>query len=286
MLICPFYMRHGFLVANYFVTFYPVFVASFIFRRPYVYLVQDIETWFEGSSGVLLNFMCRLTWRSRQIVSVYAYVAQELKRRGIPLLGEIQAGVAECFFRQAPCADSKSFDLIVFPRIEPWKRLDLLKKIILLYRQQHGSLSVLCAFQDAQLLGQFDAIGCQELCPTTEAELIDGFDRSRVVLFTSAREGLGMPPLEGMARGLPAVVYENGGSSVYMRDDENGFVIESGDEVGAVSALHRLLSEALLYERMSLAARETARMFSMNRAFSVLDSIMCSIRLTSGRQRK
>lgn len=277
LLICPFYMRRGFLVANYFVTFYPVFLASLLFRRPYVYLVQDIETWFEGSSGALLNFMCRLTWRSRQIVSVYAYVAQELKRRGVLLLGEIQAGVAECFFLQAPCQDSKEFDLMVFPRIEPWKRLDLLIEIILLYRKRHGSLKVLCAFQDERLVGQFDAIGCEELRPATEAELIDGFDRSRVVLFTSSREGLGMPPLEGMARGLPAVVYENGGSSVYMRDGENGFVIESGNEAGAVSALHRLMSDPLFYERMSLSARETARLFSMNRAFGMLDSLMRSI---------
>jgi len=269
LILLPFYLRKGTLVANFFITFYPVWVASLLFNRPYIYLVQDIETWFTGFKGFFLNSLCKLTWHSKRMISSSTYIANELERRGYVLFNKISVGVAPSFFIQEKTSSTK-FDLVVFPRTEIWKRTDRLLSIIKQYRQDYGNLSVLCVAQHPDLFAKFQALDCQCLQPMSEFELIDAYDSSRIVLFTSEREGLGLPPLEGMARGLPAIVYKNGGSCSYMLDGKNGFYIQSDDEAVAVASLHRLLTEENLYKEQSAIARKTAQNLSMTVAFEQL----------------
>lgn len=270
LLRLPFLLQSGTLLANFFVTFYPVWVAHKIFRRPYLYLVQDLETWFQGRAGTVLNAICRLTWRSSRKIAVSKTLAQSLAEAGFPVMQTIQVGVAEKFFTSPVVENEKLYDLIYFPRSEGWKRLDRLPRLMGLAAAKQRPLKILCVAQDEAILQQCATWGCATQNPAHEAQLIAAYDSAKILLFTSDREGLGLPPLEGMARGLPAIVYDNAGIRSYMQHGSNGSIIQDGQDEQAVHDILTLLDDRSLWQRQSDAARQTAEQFRMSHAFNAL----------------
>lgn len=269
LFLSPFYMKQGILISNFFPVVYSVWLAQLLFGRPSVYLVQDIETWFRGPLGALLNTACRLTWRSAKLVATSPFVANSLSQQGRKPWMQIQIGVSEDFFKEPERVTEKSFDLVCFPRRETWKRLDRVQNIVAAYRKKFGPLRVLCLSQDQALLDECSDWG-QGLKPKHEEELIGALDSARILLFTSEREGLGLPPLEGMARGLPCLVFDNEGAEAYLSDGLGGFLIPSNQEALAVDQLHEFLQNTELYARQSAAAREKAALFRTSSGFQCL----------------
>lgn len=93
-----------------------------------------------------------------------------------------------------------------------------------------------------------DFLGVREDIP----ELMRACD---VYAASSLREGLPLNIMEAMATGLPIVAVNNRGHRALVKDGETGFIIEPGDKESAAESLERLLTDAELYERFSLAAR-------------------------------
>ena len=117
---------------------------------------------------------------------------------------------------------------------------------------------VVCVTQDVELFQQYTANGFECVRPKDDLELINLYDRSRVLLLTSDQEGFGLPPLEAMARGLPTVVYRCGGPDTYIDHKKNSLLIDDGNDNDACEALIMLLENADIYRKISLAAKETA----------------------------
>lgn len=266
LLICPFYLRKGTLVANFFPTLYSVKVASLLFGNPYIYFVQDIETWFNGISGFFLNNACRLTWQSRRMVTTSPSIAAELNRRGYHLYQQVRVGVSRVFFETPESNSDKSYDMICFPRREDFKRKDRLEKIAAMYRERFGNLKVLCVGQHDDVLNDCRS-WADVFKPDDDAALVAAIDSARILLFTSEKEGLGLPPLEGMARGVPCIVFENEGVKTFLENGKEGFLVESAGEEAAVEYLNRLLRDQQLYQNMSLAARRKAEIYSTTQGF-------------------
>jgi glycosyltransferase involved in cell wall biosynthesis len=86
------------------------------------------------------------------------------------------------------------------------------------------------------------------------------FDMAKVFVFPSLYEGFGLPPLEAMAHGTPVVASNTSalpevvGNAAVMVNPENVFEISR--------ALHRVLTDQCLRERMKLAGIEQAQRFS------------------------
>ena len=275
IMILPIYLRKGVVVANFFITYIPSALSSILFRTRLVYFVQGIESLYGGFWGGLLNIICTATYKSSRIVAANPYLERELARRGASLLGAISIGPTDVFY--APPISrfgDKTYEVICFPRREPWKGFDRLQRILALYQSTFGKLRVLAVSQDQDLLKSMEQRGYDAFRPTCQAELIGAFDRSKLVLFTSHYDGFGLPPLEGMARGLPAVVYECGGPGLYMQDGHNGFLIANDADERALSCIHDLSSNSAMWEKMSESALRTARGFSISRAMNELVDIV------------
>lgn len=266
----PFILEGKSVIANFFVTFFPALLGNILFRKSFLYFVQDIESKYNGPLGKILNAFCEMSYRSSKIVAANSYLAKEIRSRGRSVLAQIDLGVSPSFLTQENCLEGRKFDLIVFPRHEPWKGLDRLIRILDLYRQRYGVINVLAVGQNPDSLVRLEMMGFVCERPVDERALVRAFDRARVTLFTSHREGFGLPPLEGMARGLPAVVFECGGPSAYMRDGSNGYVIDGDDESSAVDWIHRLLTDDALYRSASDNARMTAAHHTNQGAFRAL----------------
>ncbi len=86
------------------------------------------------------------------------------------------------------------------------------------------------------------------------------FDMAKVFVFPSLYEGFGLPPLEAMAHGTPVVASNTSalpevvGSAALLVNPENVFEISR--------AMHRMLTDQPLRERMKAAGIEQARRFS------------------------
>jgi glycosyltransferase involved in cell wall biosynthesis len=80
---------------------------------------------------------------------------------------------------------------------------------------------------------------------------------AQVLAVPSAYEGYGMAYLEGMGYGLPPIAGAEGGASEFVRQGENGFLVEAGDAAALAVLLASLGTDRLRLRRMALAARQT-----------------------------
>ena len=85
----------------------------------------------------------------------------------------------------------------------------------------------------------------------------DLFKRCQIFVLPSLYEGLPMSLLETMAYGLVPVVTNVGSISEYVKDGENGLLIDTRDSVSIVKALKCLITDRELMMKMSTAAYQT-----------------------------
>jgi len=82
----------------------------------------------------------------------------------------------------------------------------------------------------------------------------------------SLEDAFGLPPLEAMACGAPAIVSSRAGVSELISDGVDGFVLDDPRDSAKLAGLVALLcSDAGLRERMGEAAAHTARQYTWDR---------------------
>ncbi len=69
-------------------------------------------------------------------------------------------------------------------------------------------------------------------------------------------EATSLALLEGMSIGVPAVVSDFGGNPGVIKNGENGFVVAKENSAALKKGIERLLSDAELYDRMSVRSKE------------------------------
>lgn len=250
--------RRAVFMATFFVTYYSVRFAAAIRGTGYLYFVQDIESKYRGPAGAILNALCNLTYGDRRIVAANMHLADRLSREFGRSCRLAQIGPGSVFYTRPAARSEERYDVIYFLRREQWKGLDRFKEALTV---ASGRFRFLCVSQDDGLLASIGsgAVTCKK--PADDEELIDFLDSARVLFFTSHREGFALPPLEGMARGRPVVLFRCGGPDVYVRDEVNGFYVNDANE--AVEAISLLLADRDLYLRVSNEARRTAAAFRL-----------------------
>ncbi|MDO8614721.1 MAG: glycosyltransferase [Dehalococcoidia bacterium] len=105
----------------------------------------------------------------------------------------------------------------------------------------------------------------------SDEELFDLYDRCFAVLFTPPNEDWGIVPLEAMAAGKPVVSVASGGPQESIADGETGFLVPSLANK-FTDAMERLTREPELYQRMSAAGPDRARLFSWGAFVGRIDS--------------
>ena len=88
-------------------------------------------------------------------------------------------------------------------------------------------------------------------------------------VFASHREGFGLPPLEAMASGCGVVTTGCGGVSDFALDAENCLVVPHADPEAMAAAVQRLISDAMLRQRLSAEGVRTAAMWPRERMTAV-----------------
>jgi glycosyltransferase involved in cell wall biosynthesis len=105
-----------------------------------------------------------------------------------------------------------------------------------------------------QFAGRVHLVG-----PLRGDDLVSAYRRASVyVQPTVYTEGFGMPVLEAMACGTPAVVSNSGGMPELVDPGVTGFVVPPGDHAALANALGHLLDDAELRAQMGAASHQRA----------------------------
>ena len=94
------------------------------------------------------------------------------------------------------------------------------------------------------------------------SEKLDLLHRSRVLLYTSPKEGWGLSVIEGNATGLPCVASDSPGLRESVRHGETGYLVPHGDFDALHDRLLELLTDDALWTRFSAAGLTWADRFN------------------------
>jgi len=150
---------------------------------------------------------------------------------------------------------------------DPRKRIELLADVVRGLRRHHGVRLVIAGSQGnfaAAVASIVARAGLSEhvrlLGHVTDDELGGLYQMSECLLFTSAYEGFGLPPLEAMAAGAPVAVFDN--SSLREVVADAALVVEDGNAALMVAEVSALLANPAERERRVAAGRERAAQFT------------------------
>jgi glycosyltransferase involved in cell wall biosynthesis len=117
------------------------------------------------------------------------------------------------------------------------------------------------------LVDELGLSDCVEIAGSVSpGELAAYYEASDCYVSCSDHEGFGAPLLEAMQRGLPVVAF--GAAAVPETVAGAGIVLQSKEPAVVAAAVHEVLTDAALRERLRRAGRERAASFSVDRGRS------------------
>jgi glycosyltransferase involved in cell wall biosynthesis len=122
-----------------------------------------------------------------------------------------------------------------------------------------------------------DEPGVRYLGHVDEATLSALYESASVLAFPSLYEGFGLPLLEAMARGVPAVVGSAGALPELAL--AAAIPVNAEDPTSIAAGLERLLSDAALREQLAVEGRRRAALFTWARA---ADQVLAALRRIGG----
>ena len=271
------------VVANFYLTSYPVALATRPRGLDGYYFVQDYEPWFFSStsnrkSPGLQRVLAGLSYRLplKQIV-VSAWLRNQLPGEAAQRLPIVNEGVDTSTFAPVPAqkGNDPARTIMTIARSAPRKGLKDFEQAMCIVDKTVPGSRLLLVTQERGLM--IDAPMPAEIVhPANDTELAGCYNRADVFVFSSLREGFGMPPLEAMACGTPVVTTDCGGVLDYAEDGVNCLVVPVGDPQAMARAVQRVLTDESLAKRLSEAGIETARRYTWDAMVDRMESILAS----------
>ncbi len=246
------------------------FVASHLLRRGVpVWLYQDYPGMFDERpvEGWLLRNALR--WHKAALV-VSRYLAEELSSfyRGKCLfVGEGLSNTKSLFFlpeeRRGELEREKKI-IFYLGDFRPRKGLaDFLQAAEQVY-QQVKNIELWIALKEPGEV-QTNVPFRQIYRPTVE-QLAELYRTCNLFVSASWFEGFGLPPLEAMACGAPAVVTNSGGVLDFAQDGENCLLVPPRNPKAMADAMLRVLNDSALEARLREQGPQTASKFNWESA--------------------
>jgi glycosyltransferase involved in cell wall biosynthesis len=161
--------------------------------------------------------------------------------------------------------------LLAVGTFDPRKRIAVLADVVREVRRNHDVVLVIAGDQGTfadTVLNTLSRAGLADhsrvIGHVSTEDLVTLYTGAACLVFTSAYEGFGLPPLEAMACGTPAVVFDN--SSLPEVSGTAAEVVPDGDARLMATAIARLLDDPGEHERRRVAGLSWAATFTWGRA--------------------
>ena len=186
------------------------------------------------------------------------------------------------------CNNSTSFNyfreknIISVGRLKYQKGFDRLVKLIspVLKNNQDWTLTIYGAGPDKEeLIKLIQELGVQDsiLLMDSTKNIMEKFLKSEIYLMTSRYEGFGMVLLEALSCGLPIISFDiNSGPNEIITNQEDGFLIEDGDEAEFRLKVSELMADNELRLNMRLSAYTNVKRYSWQKIGIQWDNLLKS----------
>jgi glycosyltransferase involved in cell wall biosynthesis len=161
--------------------------------------------------------------------------------------------------------------LLAVGTFDPRKRIALLADVVRRVRNDHDVTLVIAGDQGTFIGAVTDALaraGLEQhsrvIGHVSSDDLVALYTAAEVFVFTSAYEGFGLPPLEAMACGTPAAVFDN--SSLPEVTGAAALMVRDGDAEAMAGAINGVLDSPDERERRRTAGLAWASTFTWRRA--------------------
>lgn len=168
-------------------------------------------------------------------------------------------------------------------RLVPWKHFDGVIDAVASLRVQ-GILASLVIVGDGPLRAQIedyaqDKLGdsCVILGMLPHADTLAVMRSADVCVLNSSYEGLSHLLIEALTLRIPIVATRVGGNEEVVVDGEDGLLVPNGDTEALAHALARILTDAILRNRMNEHAGVSARRFSTDAMLTATARLLKSV---------
>lgn len=101
------------------------------------------------------------------------------------------------------------------------------------------------------------------------------YNNAVCLLYPSAYEGFGIPPLEAMSAGCPAIAFRNSSLPEVMGDA--GILLDEGDLLGLERSVRKLIVDSSWREKIVVAQMMQAKRFSWSNSYAELKDLYASL---------
>lgn len=102
------------------------------------------------------------------------------------------------------------------------------------------------------------------LLPGRTEYVIEELRKSKIFCMSSDYEGMSNAMIEAICVGLPIISTKVSGTEELIRDGENGFIVDIGDEERFTNCITQLISSPSLQDKMSVRNTQLAQTFNIN----------------------
>lgn len=237
----------------------PFMIAIFLKKKTLLKISGwwEMECGFLRPHGLLPKLMRKLLFKTQYMIAVSAEINLRLRLLGYPpdRILELPNGVDTSKFF---CGHKNSgyVRLIFVGRLVTEKDLPtLLEAVSILVKTNSGlSLELVGDGREKSNLKKYvESMGIQKFVTFSgkKDNVAEALRNSDIFVQTSTTEGLPNALLEAMACGLPVVVTNVGGMPDVVKDNHNGFVIDSGNTLQLVERLQLLIHDPELRKKFS-----------------------------------
>lgn len=244
-------------------------------RRAWLYMDYDEMFRSRPLERVLLHKAPRCFDLIMTISQPLAETARLDGARNVVVTG---AGLARAdLFRPAPRAVETHNPQRIFylGDTRPRKGLqEVLEAVRLLSRTTPGVQLVIASKQEIVLPPD---LPCELHVQPSDEELAALYQGSQVFVSASWGEGLGYPPLEAMACGIPTVIADSVGVRDYARHAENCLLVPPRNAGELAKGIQRLLADPQLSERLVQAGLQTAARYDWEAVIDRCEQALLSL---------
>lgn len=271
------------VVANFYLTAYPVALATHLRGPKGYYFVQGYEPGLFGSASnrrfrALQRALAALSyWLPLHQVVVSSWLRRQLPRRTSQTRPIVNEGVDTSIFTPDPkrMRNNAAHRIMTIARSAPGKGLHDFELSMCILAKEMPNSELLLVSQERGLAVD-TPLSSETVHPVDDAEVASCYNRSNVFVFSSLQEGFGMPPLEAMACGTPVVTTDCGGVLDYAVDGVNCLIVPAGSPQAVAAAVYRILADQRLARRLSEAGVETARRYTWEAMVDKMEKTLVS----------
>ena len=102
------------------------------------------------------------------------------------------------------------------------------------------------------------------LLPGRTEQVVEELRKSKIFCMSSDYEGMSNAMIEAICVGLPVISTKVSGTEELIKDGENGFIVEIGDEEEFTDRITQLVSSPCLQDKMSVKNTQIAKLFNID----------------------